>query len=267
MKGKRGYGRRRAPRFKTIRGMRRIAKTAVRNKWKFGLQRKVNALYRMVETKEAQWKTNPNISLAHNNVTVLQASSGGYLNPFSSINGNINADTGQNGIRIGDQINVRGMSIRAFFENALSRSKVYYRLMVVKAAKGDVPTRATLFKNNADNKMIDITNNDRFTIVAQRIFNVQPPVGGYAASGVGVDGVPSGTVYAGLCTKVIKMWIPGRKFGRRGRLQYEAENQRQLKFFDYYVCIVCYDWYGTPQDINSVGKINELYTKIYFKDA
>lgn len=248
-------------------GAKRIFKTAKRNKWRIGLQRKVNSMYRMIETKDAQWKTNANISLAHNNVTVLQASAGGYLNPFSMINGPENADTGSNGKRIGDQINVRGMSIRAFFENALSRSKVYYRLMLVKAAKGDVPTRDTLFKNNVTNKMIDMTNGDRFTIIAQRVFNVQPPVGGYAASGVDAAGVPTGVVYAGLCTKTIKMWIPGRKFGRGGRLQFESENQRQLKFFDYYLCVVCYDWFGTPQDINTVGKINELYTKIYFKDA
>lgn len=245
----------------------RVLKTAVKNRWAVGLQRKVNSMYKMIETKQAQWRTSANVSLAHNNVTVLQAQAGGALNPFSTINGTGNADTGSNGNRIGDKITVRGMSIRAFFENSLSRSKVYYRLMVVKAAKGDVPTRATLFKGNADNKMIDSTNTDRFTIVGQKIFNVQPPIGGYAASGVGLDGVPTGVTYAGLCTKTVSMWIPGRKFGRGGNLQYETENLRQLKFFDYYVVVVVYDWFGTPQDINSVGKINELYTKIYFKDA
>lgn len=231
------------------------------------LARKVNSMYRMIETKDAQWKTNPNVGLAHNNVTVLQASTGGYLNPFSCINGPENADTGNNGKRIGDKITVRGMAIRAFFENALSRSKVYYRLMLVKCAKGDVPTRGTLFKGNCDNKMIDSTNSDRYTIVAQKSFNVQPPVGGFAASGVDASGVPSGTVYAGLCTRTLKMWVPGKRFGRGGNLQFEAENGRQLKFFDYVICMVAYDWYGTPQDVNTVGRINELYTKIYFKDA
>ena len=71
----------------------------------------------------------------------------------------------------------------------------------------------------------------------------------------------------GSGTKVFKMWIPGRKFGTYGSVQYENGSTSQVKFYDYRVCILAYDWYGTAQDINNVGKINEFYSKIYFKDA
>jgi hypothetical protein len=63
------------------------------------------------------------------------------------------------------------------------------------------------------------------------------------------------------------MWIPGAKFGRGENLQYENASASQLKFYDYRICILCYDWFGTPQDANTVGKLNDLITTIYFKDA
>jgi len=64
----------------------------------------------------------------------------------------------------------------------------------------------------------------------------------------------------------MKVTIPGRKFGRSGVIRYE-NGSNQVKFFDYVPLFVVYDWYGTPQDINNVGRINELYAKIRFKDA
>ena len=72
---------------------------------------------------------------------------------------------------------------------------------------------------------------------------------------------------AAIGTKVFKMWIPGRKFGTYGSVQYENASTTQVKFYDYRLVILAHDWYGTPQDVNNVGKINELYCKIYFKDA
>jgi len=228
-----------------------------------------NRLYSMIETKEAQHKTLANVALAHNNVTVVNSSAGGALNPFSIGQGvQDGMGTGTNTNRVGDKITVKGLLIRAFFENALERAKVYYRVMFIRCAKGDTITRATLFKECADNKMIDQVNTERYTILGQRIFNVSasnnmaatlvlPPIG---------NGVPATGTPAGIATRPFKMWIPGRKFGKGGNMQFE-NGSVQIKFFDYRVVIVVYDWFGTPQDINNVGRINELYTKLYFKDA
>jgi hypothetical protein len=70
-------------------------------------------------------------------------------------------------------------------------------------------------------------------------------------------------------TRIIQMWIPGAKFGKggTGNVQYENASPNQLKFYDYRLCCVAYDWYGTAQDTNNVGFVNDRYAKLYFKDA
>lgn len=224
----------------------------------------------MIETKEGQWKSYPNTSLPHNQVYVvktdlLQTSS---LNPFKLVVGDGDPASYNSGSRIGDQINVKGLKIVAFFENALKRSKVHYRIMLVRCSKGDTIDRTTLFKNDSDNKMIDCVNTERFTIVAQRRFNIYTQ-GPFSAESVNAAGeaLTTNTTGGAIGSKIITMWVPGRKFGKYGKCNYEDQSTSQLKFFDYRVVIVSYDWYGTPQDSNAVGKLNELYTKLYFKDA
>ena len=133
-------------------------------------------------------------------------------------------------------------------------------------------TLLKIFKGDAGNKMIDQVNTERFTIVAQTTFTINAT--NYQASiSTAVTGVPysastvAGDSPSGIATKTFKMWIPGYKFGRGGNIIFENGSSTQVKFYDYRLCIVAYDWYGTSQDINNVGKINELYTKVYFKDA
>lgn len=227
--------------------------------------KKVNRLYKMIETKHFTWRTSANVNLAHNNVTIVQQQSGGDLNPFRSALGT-DDPMGVGGSRIGDSVAVRGLMIRGFFENALARPKVHYRVMLVKCAKGDTPNRANLFTSDSENKMIDQVNNERFTIVAQKIFNIGN-VGAQPVITVDAAGQPGDSNRASIGTRTFKMWIPGSKFGNGGIVKFENASQTQVKFFDYRICIVAYDWYGTPQDLNNVGKINELYTKLYFKDA
>lgn len=245
-----------------------------RKRMKPSMSQQVGRLLKTIETKEGQWKTAANQGLSHNQVTVVTAPGNGltFLNPFSLSIGAADNDIGNgNGQRIGDQITVQSVKFTAFIENALTRPKVYYRFMLVRCAKGDLPTRATLFKGNADNKMIDEINTERFTIVASKIFNVA--ASNATANSVSLAGVPlaaptiAGDFPAGIATRIMRVSIPGRKFGRQGVLKYENINGAQVKFYDYVPLFVVYDWYGTPQDVNTVGRINELYCKIRFKDA
>lgn len=226
----------------------------------------VTRLTRMIETKESQRVSNINAGLAHNNVHIPQDSTAtGNLNPFLLAFGTADPMAQGMGNRVGDSIAVKGLTIKAFFENALNRARVYYRIMLLKCAKGDVPTRAVLFKNDSNNKMMDIVNTERFTILAQKIFTIE--TFNNAPTGVGATGVPTGGTAAGNGTKLISMWVPGAKFGRGGVVQYHSDSTADLKFFDYRLAVVAYDWFGTPQDNNEVGRINELFTKLYFKDA
>lgn len=226
----------------------------------------VRALNRMIETKEAQWTSNANVQLPHNNTYVV-ANAAGDLNPLRSVNGNDDPMGGNSGSRIGDKICLKGLAIRGMVENALGRSKVYFRIMLVRCPRGQAPIRTNaLFKGCSGNKMIDTVNTEKYTIIWQTIFNVSTanPAPGVltAASGVPSTGTP-----AGQGTRLFNAWIPGRKFGKGGVITYEDTSSINPKFFDYRIVILCYDWYGTPQDVNNVGVLNEMYTKMYFKDA
>lgn len=237
------------------------------------LMSRVKSISRTIETKENQWRTQVNVAYPHNNLTVILDTNGNAMNPFWMGNGSLDNGTGftANSNRIGDQITVKGVMFKAFFENALGRPNVHYRLYLVRCAKGDVPTRATFYKGNANNKIIDQIDTERWTIVASKKFNIKAsnPTAEFAN---GVNGQPEadttlGVYNAGCATRVVSMWVPGRKFGKGGNIRYENVSGTQLKFFDYRFVLMCYDWYGTPQDVNNVGRINEGYCKIYFKDA
>jgi len=231
------------------------------------LSKQVSRITKTIETKESQWKTSANVGIEHNNVEVLLKPDGGQLNPFQTILG-VNDPMSSNstdGSRIGDEITVKGLKITGFFEGALSRSKVYFRLMLIKCAKGDTINRANLFQGKSDNKMIDMINNERFTVVWQKRFNVAPP--NSTAQSVNAAGETEDARIGITGNRIINAYIPGRKFGRSGVLKYENANSAQVKFYDYRLVCMAYDWYGTPQDANTVGRINELYTVCYFKDA
>lgn len=228
---------------------------------------KVNKLYSMIETKESTQNAVSTalakIHLPHNNVVIIQ-SGGADLNPFKTYNGTDDPMAGV-GSRVGDQITVRGLKMVIFLENALERPKVHYRVMLVRCPRGVAPTRANLFKGDSANKMIDIVNTERFTILWQQRFNIATANG--APNAVSGTGVPYQTITSGgQGTKIITAWIPGKRFARGGNIHYENGGV-DVKFYDYKLVILAYDWFGTPQDVNNVGLVNELYTKLYFKDA
>lgn len=220
-----------------------------------------------METKENVRSGAANQSVQHNNVLLYKDSGGSNpLNPFTINVGAADPSAGQNnGNRVGDQINLKGMCIKAFFENALGRARVYYRLLLLRGSKGETFDRSTIFKNNSGNKMIDIINTEKFKIIAQKTFTISTT--NNAPLSVGADGVPSSGSNAGISSKLVKLWIPGKAFGRFGKVQFEDQSGSQVRFWDYRILVLAYDWYGTAQDINNVGKVNELMCKLYFKDA
>lgn len=233
---------------------------------KSSLTKRVNNLYNMIETKEITWKLESTRSplvqhfMAHNQVTLWSQ------NPLQVSQGAADSMAeGNQANRIGDKITIKGMMVKGFIENALSRPRVYYRIMLIRCAKGDTIDRATLFKGNCANKMLDQVNTERFTIVAQKTFNISN-TGDGSVTTVDAAGQPGDSTRASIGTKTFNMWIPGGKFGKGGNIQFE-NNAYQVKFYDYRFVFVAYDWFGTPQDINNVGYINCFYTKTYFKDA
>lgn len=232
------------------------------------LVQRVNTLTRLIETKEGQWSSAVNVQLPHNNTYVVQMTAGGALNPLRCTNGADDPMGANTASRIGDQITIKGLAIRGMVENAFGRSKVYFRIMLVKCPRGVTPDRASpLFKGCSGNKMIDTVNTEKFSILWQKIFTVTTSNSAPTAILPNTNGVPSAGTPAGVGTRVFKAWVPGKKFGRGGNIRFEDTSSINPKFFDYRIVILCYDWYGTPADINNVGVLNEMYTKMYFKDA
>jgi len=226
------------------------------------LNKRVQRIERTIETKEAcQYPGIGNLQLQHNEIRFL-------INPFGDINQGTGDPMGIGGNRIGDKISIKGCYFVGMLQNTAGRPKVYYRLMLVKYAKGDTPTTANMFKGCSQNKMIDQVNTERFSILAQKTVTVTSSSNGtYQSTGLGGQPITDGTS-GGVGSKIIKMWVPGHKICRNGDLQFES-NSLQTKFFDYRWVILVYDWYGTPSPIpvNNVGSLTESYSKLYFKDA
>lgn len=247
-------------RKKTYKNKKISRKKTFRNKNLISLIKKVSL--KNAETKEGSIQTGNDIGLYHNNIRVLVNSVGAEFNPLFTQQGSGDPMGANNGNRIGDKITVRGLLIKAMFELPFGRSKTHFKIFLVKKARGDTLDRATFFKGDTDNKMLDQINTERFTIVAAKYFTIT--AGNSGATGANVAGEPTGTT-GGQGTRIIKLWVPGYKFGRGGVVTYE-DAASIPKFFDYRIVCMAYDWYGTPQDLNVVGKCQELFTKLYFKD-
>lgn len=230
--------------------------------------KRVNNLYRMIETKECTHKVESGLAVgdrimvAHNQIGVLS------IEPFKLAQGA--GDAMRDGLqanRIGDKITIKGLMIRGQVECAQYRPKVFFRIMLIKAAKGDTIDRDTLFKNNCSNKMLDQVNTERFTIVAQRIMNItvqgQNPT---SWNNVSVNGEPVDSYKGGIGTRNFTIWVPGNRIVRGGNMQFQ-DNNFQPKFFDYKIVVLAYDHVATAQDVNNILQVNCIYTKCYFKDA
>lgn len=222
---------------------------------------------KMIETKRGCQTSTDGVEIFHNNFVTLNSTM-----LFTS-NGPNDPTLNSSDNRIGDQINLKGVSIKMMVELNERYTNCTFRLFVVKCAKGDTPTRATLFNGLSGNKMLDSVNTERYTILYQKYFTIKAGnlAGPYTDSGGVV--VPSGTGvrtgdYNSRMTRIIKAWIPGKKFVRSGIIKYEGQGSTsQPKFFDYHCLLYAYSNYSTSQDVYYVGRVNDYVQQIYFKDA
>lgn len=271
--GKRKFSsvkRSRVPYAKRAKRARYMGRTGYAGILRASVATRVNNLYRMIETKECQYYTASNVSIAHNNLVKLTKNGGGDMNIFETAQAVGDPQSGNSGNRLGDRITVKGVSIKIMLENALERPEVHYRIMLLRGAKGETFDRANIFKGSSINKLLDQVNTERFTIMAQKTVKIRSS--NYTASTVSLTGVGyaapnvAGDYPAGHGTKLVKMWIPGVKFGKGGNVQFENGSTTQVKFYDYRIIVYAYEWYGTPES-NNVGKINECVCRTYYKDA
>lgn len=221
------------------------------------------AISKNIETKRSVFTTTDGVSIAHNNFITLDSQL------LLTTNGPYDPSTTQAQNRIGDEINLKGVALKGMVELLPDRSDVTIRILVVKAAKGDTPTRATLFNGLSGNKMLDTINTERYTVLRQKYVKLRAPnIGTYNSNFNVATGVYNATTSQSFTrsTKIWKMWIPGKSLIRSGIVKYESDGA-QTKFFDYHVLMYAYCTGATPQDINDVATSNDYIRQMFFKDA
>lgn len=219
-----------------------------------------------METKEATYSSTDGAEILHNNFITLDS------NPFKLVQG-VTEGIPNTGARVGDKINLKGVSYKLMFELNERYSDVTFRIMMVRSSRGDTPTRNTLFRGESGNKMIDSFNTERYSILSTKTFKIRAPnasIGSPAEIGGVGSGIVTGNTADQLsrATKIIKMWIPGSKFTRsKGNTLTYDQGGDQVKFFDYNFIVYGYSNYSTLQDIYYVGRLNDLVRKVYYTDA
>lgn len=240
---------------------------------KAGIARVVNKmLNRKLETKMSTRVAPGQNGIQHNNFIQLE-SAGDF---FATTSGTSDPMTGS-GQRIGDDITLKGISFKMMMELDIRYSDVTLRFMLIKSAKGDVPTRATLYAGAVGNKMIDKINTERYTIIAQKyvklkasntgtygaeVGSVVPPVPNY-----GFNAAADADVIQSRTTKIVTIYVPGSKFTRQGVLHYENGSAAQVKFFDYTLVCYAYSNVRTNQDIVTIAYVNDYIKQFYYTDA
>jgi len=213
-----------------------------------------------IETKSGVQQISDGTQYVHNTLNIV---SNTFMRTSLGIGDNENG-TGQ---RVGDKITLVGVKFTLMLELNERYSDVTFRLMVIRSAKGDEPTTATLWQNASGNKMLDTFNTERFSVLHTKYVQMKAPNLGIEPSGIQElgGGRAIGPVQISRATKIVKFFIPGKRFTRNGILQYEGQTT-QVKFFDYHFCIYAYSNFSTTELFN-VGRLNDCFIKLHYKDA
>jgi len=245
-------------------------KRLMKPKKRMNIPKMVNKiLARKMETKQSTSTSTDGAQITHNNFIVLDPTA----NFLRTVNGTADPMTGD-GNRVCDQITFKGISLKMMIELNERFSDVTFRLLLVRSSKGDTPTRASLFRGQSGNKMLDGINTERYTIVFQKIFKMTAPNFGTAGGGEtfllpapGDYGYYNSDQKLSRATRIVRVYIPGAKFGKGGTITYEDQSTSQVKFFDYTLVLFAYSNYTTSQDLVNVGRVNDYIKTMYYTDA
>lgn len=231
-------------------------------------------LARTVEIKQTVHSATDGTEIFHNNFIVLDTN---ILETTQGVADHMTAATNN---RIGDEINLKGVSMKFMVELNERYSDVTFRMFVVKKAKGDTLDASTFFTGLSGNKMIDTINTERFSVLYTKTFKVVAGNAGtlqnMQGSNSGIWGVATSSANQGSvlsrATKIVKVFIPGSKFGRGGKIQYE-NGSAQPKFFDYQVLLFAYSNWSTALTVAIppigwyVGRLNDYVRVLKYTDS
>ena len=238
-----------------------VAKKAIRRIVKKEISKKL-------ETKRSCFSSNDGVEVGHNSFISLDTQM------LHTTQGTQDPSATQGFNRIGDEITLKGVSIKMMLELNERYSDVTYRLFLVKSARGDNPNTSGLFWNNLSaNRMLDTVNTERYTILFQKTGKIKSgnfggqTVSGGALSGGGLFDVGGTNVnlYTRQ-TKIEKIYIPASKWGF-SRIRYDSSGVVQ-KFFDYYFVIYAYSNFSTSDLLGfNVLRVNDYVRQMYYTDA
>jgi len=173
------------------------------------------------------------------------------------------------GRRIGDKITLKSVTIKGMLELNERYSDVSVKVMLIESAKGDLPTDGNIWQGAWQNKLLDTFNTERFTIMKSKFIKLRAGNMGNIPSGAHTvgSGFQTGTATVSRATRVFNIALPGKRFGRKGFIQYE-NNSQQPKFFDFHLKFFAYSNYSTSDTLGfSVARINDAFVKLNYKDA
>jgi hypothetical protein len=124
-----------------------------------------SAMNRTVETKQSVHHLN-SANIVNDGMTIVDS---GLFHTTQGTSDPMATDTLN---RIGDEVNLRGLSVRFIVEMPVYMSDVTYRAMIIKSAKGDTPQLATLYNNISPCKILDTINTERFTVIFSKTFKI-----------------------------------------------------------------------------------------------
>lgn len=214
-----------------------------------------------LETKTTVFSSPDGVEIFHNNFITLDST-------LLATEQGVQSNESGSWSRIGDQLMLKGVSIKMMLEANERYTDITFRILVVKCAKGDTPTRATLFNGISGNKMIDTINRERYTVLAQKWVKLKND-GQSLLTGPSDPGAGNNTntqLVSSRHTRIVKMWIPGNRFVRSTKIVYQ-NGTSQPKFFDYHCLVYAYSNYSTLQDVYYVARLNDYVKQIYFKDG
>lgn len=253
------YSKRRSTKTYKKRNYKRVGASSVKKQINRALIAYTN---KNVEVKRSTTSISDGLEVLHNNFITLDA------NVLRSTQGVGDPMNSSYSCRIGDEIKLRGLSLKMMLELNERYSDVTYRIILVRCAKNDTPTRTNLFAGVSGNKMLDTFNSERFTILYNKLVKMRAPnsstFGGLSGF-TGVNTQASGETTLSRATKIVKIWIPYKAFTKSGVLRYE-QGSEQTKFYDYQLLLYAYSNYSTNQDLYYVGRCNDYVRTMYFTD-
>jgi len=153
-------------------------------------------------------------------------------------------------------------------------SDVSYRIMLIKASRGDNPNTSGLFWNNLSaNRMLDTINTERYTIVFSKWgkikagnFGGQTSSGGALLGGGLFDVGGTNVNLYSRQTKIVTFNL-SPKLMKLGKITYDSAGNAQ-KFFDYYLVIYSYSNYSTSDALGfNVLRVNDYVRTMYYTDS